>query len=230
MRTPRVTLNRWIRVFRHLFAFGGLATVSCVIGFNCGRFEKHGGGGGGVASSASTTEEVQLPIALLSSEQIFKSMISVSGIVSADNSSDQADALIMSTYRDRSGTLPSGQDLRLMTAPMLVSVTNLASAICAKLVAQESAITDASSRLYFREFNFASGPSSVSDQALVAAAGRMARNFWRRDIKGEELDAVTSIMRTDFLAEANGTAPAETRSLAIGTCTAMLSSMDALVY
>ncbi len=229
MRTPRVSFDRWVRLFRHFLAFGALATVSCVIGFNCGRFEKHGSGAG-VATSASTTDEVQLPIALLSAEQIFKSMISVSGVVSADDTSNPADELIISTYRNRSGTLPSGQDLRLMTAPMIVSVTNLASAICAKLVDQERATVDESTRLYFKEFNFAAGPSSVSESALGAAAGRMARNFWRRDIKSEELDAVNSIMRTDFLAEATGTSSVETRNLAIGTCTAMLSSMDALVY
>lgn len=230
--TDKHKQKRYKRILRDVSIWGTIAVLCSVVGFNCGRFGGRSGGGSASTASVTETPDVELPIALLSAEQILKAMIAVTGIESADNPDDPADDLILSTYAQRSGSLPAGQDLRLMTAPMMVSVANLASAVCAKMVDREITVPDGNAgvRLFFREVAFSQGPAAITDEAARLAATRMARNFWRRDITAAELTLIADTMRGEFLTGVNGSASAETRAFALGMCTAMLSSLDTIVY
>lgn len=214
---------------------GTLVLFSAVLGFNCAKFEVTGAPSFDLSQNPSSAGgEPPSPVALLSAEQMFKAMMSATGAesLSLEDITSTQEELVARTYSERSGSLPSGQDLKAATGPTLIAVTNLASAVCARVVDRDRAIPDANaaSRLFFREMNFAAGVGSQSSSAVTSAFERLARNAWRRDATGGEVEAIVTFAQ-DFSANATNTSdPAETRSLSIATCAAVLSSIDALTY
>lgn len=207
---------------------GALLATSVVIGFNCSGFQPLEQAG--TQNLSSSAPEASIPIALLTSEQILKTMLSATGTENA-GAPTPADDLILSTYNERSGSLPSDQSITQASAPMLMSVTNLASAVCAKAVANDVAVAEASrdSRMFFREFDFSQGLSGQNSAAVVAAFNRLARNSWRRDTTSAE-QTMISDFASDFSTGANMTDTNQTRLLATSVCTVVLSSIDALTY
>ncbi len=211
------------------FTYLSLLLVSCVVlGFNCSGFAPLDGGAN--SNGSSGRPDGSIPIALLSSEQILKTMLSATGTENA-GSPTPADDLILKTYAERSGSLPSEQGISQATGPMLISVANLASAVCAKAVANDKAISEANAdtRLFFREVDFSKGLSAQSSSSVVVAFDRLARNSWRRDTTPDE-QSVIATMASEFSTGADMTAPEQTTLLAVSVCTAVLSSIDALTY
>jgi hypothetical protein len=205
-----------------------LLVASMLLGFNCSGFAPVGDMQG--QNSLSSVTDPGIPIALLSSEQILKTMLAATGTENA-GSPTPADDLILKTYTERSGSLPSEQGLSQATGPMQISVANLASAVCAKAVANEMAIAESSrdSRLFFREFDFSKGLDSQSTAAIVSGFDRLARNSWRRDTTDAEKTLISNFA-TEFSTGANQTDPAQTSLIATSICTIVLSSIDALTY
>ncbi|HVK61602.1 MAG TPA: hypothetical protein VM432_08635 [Bdellovibrionales bacterium] len=208
---------------------GSVLAVSVVLGFNCAPFA------GRQAPSEMASEsplgiEPQLSVALMSSEQILKAMISATGTESL-GAPTADDELISSTYTLRSGSLPSENSLKLATGPMLISVTNLASAVCNKAVNRDVATAEAqrASRLFFKEIDFSKGLSGQSSDSVTPAFERLARNAWRRDASNAEVDAIIEFAQ-EFSDGANANDPQQTRLMAVSICTAVLSSIDALTY
>lgn len=206
-----------------------LLTASVVLGFNCSGFAPLDGGSGN-GSFGSSLPEGSIPIALLSAEQIMKTMLSATGTENSGQPTP-ADDLIVKTYTERSGSLPSDQSITQATGPMLISVANLASAVCAKAVGNEKAIPEGSrdTRLFFRETDFSQGLGAQSNAAVVQAFNRLARNSWRRDTTSEEQAMITT-MAAEFSSGANQTDARQTELLATSVCTVVLSSIDALTY
>jgi hypothetical protein len=185
----------------------------------------------GSLSSASVQQQQLPPVGLMSAEQILKSFVSVTGTQGTGLDSTPADDLIVSTYNTRSGSLPSVQTLDQTTGPMLISVTNIASSVCAKAVDSDIATgqAQAGQRLFFREMDFTKGISGQSANAITAGFGRLVRNAWRRDPSSTESATIASFV-TDFSSGADMNDTAQTRLLAVSVCTAVLSSTDALTY
>jgi hypothetical protein len=212
---------------------GAALAASAILGFNCSPFSsKQIPSAADLSSSGTgTTPDPQLSIALLSSEQILKAMISAAGIESAGTPTADDD-LINTTYSTRAGSLPSDQNLKLATGPMLISVTNLASAVCAKAVNEEIALGQgqASSRNFFREMDFTQGLSAQPSNSVSLAFERLARNGWRREVTASEDASIVQFAQEFSTASGNLTDPAQTRLLAVSVCTAVLSSIDALTY
>lgn len=210
--------------------------VMTIYGFNCSQ---HGFVSESVDVSSTnsvfgSTEKAkpQYGISVLSAEQLLRSMASVTGVKNITNLADQDDVLINNTFRQRSGALPVTKDLDVISGPMMVSIANLAGAVCVKMVKEEKANTNASERRFFKEFDFTLGPNAISSSGFQSTAKRLARGFWGREATAEELSDISSVMLGDFVsgAAANRTATDRTQDLANGLCVAMLSSFDAIVH
>lgn len=206
-----------------------LLSASVVLGFNCSGFQPMDGASLD-GNGASGLPAGSIPVALLTSEQILKTMLSATGTENA-GAPTAADELILATYTERSGSFPSEQAITGATGPMLISVANLASAVCAKAVANDKAISESSraSRLFFRETDFSQGLSAQASNSMVSAFNRLARNSWRRDTTADE-QALAANLETEFSAGANLTDANQTSLLATSMCTVVLSSIDALTY
>jgi hypothetical protein len=212
-----------------IIVLSGMLGISVGLGFNCSRMKP--GNFGNSSSESSLTDAPPLGVGFLTSEQMIKAMISATGTEGFGELTDPADDLIFQTYNDKTGMLPSLQNLYQATGPTLIATTNLASTVCAKAVDRDRAIGDArrSERLFFREMAFSTGLSGQNSDSVTLAFGRIARNAWRRDIDDTDLQAILTFAQ-EFSAGVSAADPAETRMLAIGVCTAALSSIDALTY
>ncbi len=207
-------------------------TLSTILGFNCSPFAVQPivNGNFGSSSDESSVTEPQPTVALLSSEQILKAMIAATGTENAGEPTPDDD-LIKSTYEARSGSFPSDQSLTLATGPMMISVTNLASAVCNKAVNRDIATGEAQrdQRLFFREMDFSKGLSAQSSDSISLAFDRLVKNAWRRAASQAEENAIVDFAQ-EFSRESNANDPQQTRLLAVSICSAVLSSVDALTY
>lgn len=183
------------------------------------------------AASLGLGDKPHPPVAFMSSEQMLKTMISSTGTEGLGEVTDAADDLIQSTYNERTGSLPSTQSLYQANGPTMIAATNLASSVCAKAVDRDRAVSTAQAdeRLFFREIDFAQGPSAVSASAAQAGFARLTRNAWRRSPTSAETETINTFVQ-EFTQGVSGTDPNQTRLLAVGLCTAALSSLDALTY
>lgn len=201
----------------------------CIIGLTgCSEFKSAVAAG---ASSLGFGDKPHPPVAFMSSEQMLKTMISSTGTEGLGEVTDAADDLIQSTYNERTGSLPSTQSLYQANGPTMIAATNLASSICAKAVDRDRAVATAQAdeRLFFREIDFGQGPSAVSSAAAQAGFARLTRNAWRRAPTSAETETINTFVK-EFTQGINGADPNQTRLLAVGLCTAALSSLDALTY
>jgi hypothetical protein len=118
-----------------------------------------------------------------------------------------------------------------VNAPALMAVTNVAGEICLDLIIEEKAKT-ADSRRFFNLVDFAAAPATISTTGKSDLVRRMARNFWGRNETVAEktvlltsIDSVTADPRRTIATDA-----AETEDVMLFTCTAMLSSIDAIAF
>lgn len=186
---------------------------------------------GEASSSTLGTADSLPPVGFMSADQMLKAMISTTGVEGLGELTDPADDLISSTYAERSGSLPSVQAMDQATGPTLISVTNLASTVCAKAVDRDRATGEAQrdDRMFFREMDFSKGLAAQSSDSVTGAMERLSRNAWRRPSSAGEQEAMVAFAQ-EFATGVNATDAAQTRLLAISICTAVLSSMDAMTY
>ncbi len=216
----------------NILLYGSSFVILFGMGMNCARFEVAEIGASGGSSPASSTSDNSLPaVAFMSSEQILKTMISATATEGLGELTDPADDLINNTYMQRNGSLPSVNTLDQATGPTMMAVTNIASTVCAKAVDRDRATGEAQrgDRLFFNELDFSKGLSEQSSDGVTAAFARLARNAWRRDVNQDEVDTIITYAQ-EFSVGANATDPAQTRLLAIGVCTSVLSAIDTLTY
>jgi hypothetical protein len=225
MKKPDFFLRRKIKNF---ILAAGLVTFSAVIGFNCSGFKTSDSMNGSDSAASLNGTDKGIPVGFLSSEQLLKSMISVSGIETLGDLATPDDASIDSTYQARTGSLPSVQDMSAATGPTLIAVTNLASSVCNKAVDNDVAALPAD-RLFFSNVNFGVGLGQSSD-VFVSGFTKLARNAWRRDVTEDESGLIASYAAEFKANSANINDPVQSKLLATSICTAVLSSTDALTY
>jgi len=174
----------------------------------------------------SSTEEStpsSNPYALLSAEQLFKSMESVTGT--------PASGTIVNEYRARANLFGTGNDLRLVTAPMLIGTANLASQFCNETLSREIAQA-AAQRKFFTAIDFARPVSTLSEDAYRTTLAQLGRSFWGRSPSSVESQILLT-GKSEFVA---GLTTAEagqtnsTRNLMLFTCTGMLASFESLIF
>jgi hypothetical protein len=181
----------------------------------------------GESDSASSTppEEnvVTVPYALLSAEQVFKSMASVTGTA--------PDGTIMGEYNNRSSVLGVGNDLNLVTSPMMLGVTNLASTFCNGTIGREAGQT-VDLRKLFSQVDFGKPIANVNDSVFQSTVERIGKSFWGRSPSSEESAALAEA-KTEFVSALTDNEKSQansTRNLMLFTCTAMLSSFDSISF
>lgn len=222
--------SRIDRIWPSIVMYGASFAVLFSLGMNCSRFETDARGVGSFSSSASK-DVAQPPVAMMSAEQILKAMISATATEGLGELTDPADDKIDAEFRQRSGSLPSVNSLDQATGPTMMAVTNIAAAVCAKAVDRDRATGEAQrgDRIFFNDFDFSAGLSAQSSDGVALAFARLARNAWRRDATQEEVEAIITYAQ-EFTAGAAADDETQTRLLAVGICTAVLSSIDSLTY
>lgn len=190
-----------------------------------------GGGGSGGSDDAAAdgddvnSEKLGLEIALLSAEQVLYSMLSMATVPGP------VPATVSSEYSARYGSLASGNSLSLTTAPLILSSTSMASAVCNSMITQDAALAD-NTRGFFNGINFSAGVTSITEAAFATSVRSMARAFWARSETPEEL-ALFVQHKSEFINAYEVSARTQsgtTRALLTATCAAMLSSFEAITY
>ncbi|MBL7688095.1 MAG: hypothetical protein JNJ49_08665, partial [Bdellovibrionaceae bacterium] len=90
----------------------------------------------------------------------------------------------------------------------------------------------ADNRRFFNKIDFAQGPTAITDSAKDDLIRRMARNFWGRNESVAEKTLLKSTLEAAMTepAATNQSVTAETENALLFTCTAMLSSLDAIRF
>jgi hypothetical protein len=163
-------------------------------------------------------------LALLSAEQMLSSMLNVTNVISPSQN-------IKKEYQLRYGALAAGTDLNLANAPVQLSTTSLAGEVCNAMLITEKSL-EAAKRNFFSEIDFSKGCDNVSEAAFKMSLRGMARSFWGRNETDSELNLFLAF-KTDFSSDldaAGRNQAAASNNLLVGTCAAMLSSVDAITY
>lgn len=196
---------------------------------NCGQslLTKDGGSQDSSSQASSGYQEefkISSPVALLSYEQVFKSMASVTGVPLNNGA-------VNNEFNQRSGLFAANFDVKNVNSPMLMGIANLASVFCNQMLNTEASAQDAN-RKFFNGVNFNAGVNSYSQSLYESSLNKMALSFWGRSPSSVELNNLNA-GRTEFLADyttAEINNSASTRNLALYACTAMLSSSDSYTF
>lgn len=175
------------------------------------------------SSRGQDLDKIQLPIALLSADQLYSSMVSVAAVPLGSQ--------LQAEFNRRYSALAAGNDLILANAPLLLAATSLGGEVCNLLVIQERTLAAAERRV-FGSINFSAGPNLVTEEAYKTAVRALARQFWGRNETAEEFGYLQEF-KSEFieaLAVADRTKTNFTNSLMQSTCAAMISSFDAITY
>ncbi len=214
------------------FIFGGLSLYS----FNCAPPSFQIADNGSlqmsstgdivpVDSSGVLSTTIQAPQALLTSEQVYESLMNLTGQKSTVTSSQ------LKEFSARSGSLPMEPSLDKINAPMLMALTSFSGEVCNGLVQQEKNLaTD--QRKFFQSINMGTAISNVTDANYQDALNKMSQAFMGRDLTSDEL-ALFSQFKTDFIAgipSNQTTSSTQTQYLMMSVCAAMLSSFDVYTY
>lgn len=157
--------------------------------------------------------------ALLTAEQVLKSMSSVTG-VPIDND-------ITGEYGRQQDVLSGSFSLETVTAPMLIGITNLSGKFCAKLVARESGQSNLAMRKFFKTIAFNTRPENLQAADYSAALEALALSFWGRSPSSTEMNDLMTA-RTEFLSGRDSTkaSTSTTSALMVMVCTGMLASFE----
>jgi hypothetical protein len=179
-----------------------------------------------VTPGGSLDQKTDLPYALMTIEQIFASMINLTNQPNFSNA-------IMNEFNLRSGSFSVTPDLKFVNGPMLIAITSLAGEVCNGFITGEQAIAfnaGSNARRVFNLVDFAQAPAAgLTQNSLNDVVGKLANAFWGRAPSSDELTLYTGF-RTDFVAAVAVQNAAQTRALALATCTSILSSMDSFSY
>lgn len=168
--------------------------------------------------------KVSAPQALLTSDQIYESMMNLTGQKATVTAAQLAE------YNRRSGSFGAQTNLEKINSPMLFALTSFAGEVCNGLVQME--ISSASPRRFFQNINFSAGVSQISDSAYQDSVSKMFTNFVGRPASNDEVALFTQY-KSDFIAAIASSDLAQavqTRNLMSSTCAAMLSSFDVYTY
>ena len=208
-----------IRLLTVLVGLTGIATgmgFGCGLGFEPVGLDKAKLGldldGLNVISGAKTTSTVY-------ADQVLESMVAAAGI-------QNPSAATMNQWNIKKGGISEGGRADKLNAPMSLSVAAVGSEICNDLITEELP-KSASNRRVFNSVDFSSTvSSSMTDAAMGDMVRRLARSFWSRNESAEELAIIKSAIN-DAIPDGNNDVAA-TRGMALYTCTAMISSLDAI--
>lgn len=211
--------NKWKNIAIVAFGMFGLSTLS----FNCApslfQAKEFSSVTSNSMSPITVFNEPKSPYVLMTSKQVYESMLNLTGQVNRKTSGQQTE------FVGRAQSLADSSNLASVNAPMQLSTTSLAGEVCRRVINDEK--SGAVPRNLFNGVDFNAGPTGQA-AGYTAAVSKMAQTFW-----GRNLSAVEGSHLTTFFQEfTNGVAntAAETDKLYLATCAAMLASFDAMTF
>lgn len=217
--------KKWMNISVILFGMFGLSTLS----FNCAPalFQAASVAPGTLGSSSlgdvisenpkEIFVEPKSPFVLMTSKQMFQSMLNLTGQFNRKTAAQQTEFLA------RTQSLPDVSNVASVNAPLQLASTSLAGEVCRKLIDDEKAGT----RRIFTGVDFNAGPANQA-AGYTASVTNMAIKFWGRSPSRSEASELTTFFQ-DFTSGVTNNA-AETDKLYLATCSAMLASFDAITY
>jgi len=206
--------QKWTRISMIVAGMTAMVTLT----FNCApSVFQSAKGGSGSFDLFSIFDKPNAPISLMTAEQTYRSMLNVTGQTAAPVGTAE--------YNLRFASMSATDSLANINSPLLLASTSLAGEVCNNLLNAEKA-SDA--RRFFNGVNFSAGQNAGAADLYAAAVEAMAQAFWGRPLNAEEASILTGFY-TSFTTGANNNADL-TNDLYLGTCAAMLSSFDSLVY
>lgn len=172
----------------------------------------------------SSTQKLNLPIALMSANQMLMSMLNATNVL--------PDNIIKADFGARYAMLADGNELDLVNPPLLLSATSIAGTVCLQTWEKERNIANFSERTVFRSFNFDASAKNITDEEFNAAVRRMAHLFWGRNENAEELKYLQEF-RTEYMKDPVNAGLSKYglwKYFASTLCATMLSSVDAITY
>ncbi len=179
---------------------------------------------GGTTETPLNIEEDTNPITVSYSENIITSMQLQTGLATVS-------ARVTTANTNAKAKITETGKADSVNAPMWMAVTNLAGEVCLDLVTDEKAKA-ATARRFFGQVDFTRAPASFTSDIKSDMIRRMARNFWGRNetvaektVLVSSLDAAIADARRTNVNDAT-----ETEDILVYTCTAMLSSLNAITF
>lgn len=171
-------------------------------------------------SSLGEENKISNPYAVLSAEEVLKGFSSVTNV--------SPNTAIMNEYNARNSILATSNDLKEVTAPMMIAVANLSGEFCNALYQAENGT--APKRIY-ASVNLTGNLNNFSDEQYVELLESMSMHFWSRQLTGDER-RIMQAAKNEFyetLTPAQRGQTASLRNFLLFTCSAMLSSFDSIV-
>ncbi len=170
-------------------------------------------------------EKVTAPQALLTSEQVYESMMNLTGQKATVTNAQ------LGEFDRRSGAFGVSPELNKVNAPMMIALTSFSGEVCNGLVQREQNLA-AAQRQYFQNVNFGMAIAQLNDTNYQDVVSKLTNSFMGRAPSSEEV-TLFSTYRTEFIAAipaANVAQTAQTRALVLSTCAAVLSGFDLYTY
>jgi hypothetical protein len=164
------------------------------------------------------------PVALLSGEQVYRSMLSVAGISAPSNE-------IIGEYNRRKGSFATGNSVELMNSPMVIGMTSLGGEICNSIINREKPLK-IESRKYLGSVDLSKNVAAVTAEQYAEIIYNFSNYFWGRPVTEEE-QGILNEFRTSYetaLSATDKAAVASSTKLVLSTCAALISTFDAMTY
>ncbi len=213
---------KWRKISVVIVGLIGLSTLS----FNCApslfQSATYSSNGGSLGLFSNFTK-VNTAVSLLTGEQVYESMLNVTGQSQAATGGQRTE------YMSRLNAFSPIDNLGNINSPLMLAATSLAGEVCNGLVAKEKPM-GAASRRYFQNINFAAKPSDNTVDGFLGSMEVLAVSAWGRPMSAEERQIFTDYF-AEFIADLTTTNnAAQTDNLCISACAAVLSSFDSIVY
>lgn len=198
--------------------------ILAIIGFtlmnffmNCSGFE---GIGSELAPSTRVSSKTEAQnYTVQSSEQLARSMASVTNV--------EYNSAITNEYDARKPLMSTDYTLESITAPMLISISNLGSQFCNELIKKESSLA-VPERSHFKQVDFSKGLNDFDGSDYNLTLDSLGNKFWGRQLSLEERNILNETRSEFILAipEESKNSSTQTKNLILSTCTIMLSSFE----
>ncbi len=206
-----------------ILTFTLIALAMTLVYQNCSRLSSSQSSSQSSWVEESEVNVTSVPYALLSSEQVLRSMASVTDT--------PVNGTITNEYNRGQSVLAGGFDLKMVTSPMLMATTNLASTFCNETLNKEIA-RPVDQRKLFRNIDFTKSAFVLTDANYQSTLQFLSSAFWGRALSENELEILLSA-KGEFmtpLTDAEQKQTASSKNLMLYTCTAMLSSFDSISF
>lgn len=181
-------------------------------------------GGDGSGPSGDPTATTHFGKSILNFDQIYQSMINLSGLPATTKSMDD-------TYKAMDGAMPEGSDPKLINGAVMLAVTSVSGEICNGMIDGRANLAN-TQKAFFAPINFGAGPNSLPEATYLSFTGAMGNSLFGRAMSAAETELFRKYYQ-EFVAAlttAEKGQSAQTKKLILSTCSALMSSFDTMSF